>query len=103
MMRRLLLAAALATASLPLTACVGTAHLSADTVASVQARYDRLRPYAELILPSLSPARAARVRLALATIERALELAKVATTVAEQRRALTIANTALAAVPATTR
>lgn len=102
-MRRLLLAVALATASLPLTACVGTSHLSADTVASVQARYDRLRPYAELILPSLSPARADRVRLALATIERALELAKVATTIAEQRRALAIADRVIAIMPAATR
>lgn len=101
MMRRLLFAAALATASLPLTACVGPAHLSADTVATVQARYDRLRPYAELILPSLSPARATRVRLALATVERALELAKVATTMAEQRRALAVAGRAIAIMPAT--
>lgn len=100
MMRRLLLAVALAAASLPLTACVGPAHLSADTVDSVQARYDRLRPYAEVILPSLPPARAARVRLALATIERALELAEVATTIAEQHRALAVADRAIAIVPA---
>ena len=95
---RFCLASAIMLALAPLTGCVGTSQISAATIDRVQARYDRLRPFAELVLPSLPSARAARVRLALATIERALAAAKVATTIIEHRRAIAEAEAALAVV-----
>lgn len=97
-MRRILIAAALALAVVPLPGCVGLPQPTAAAIERVQARFDRLRPYAELVLPSLSPARAARVRLALELTERALAAARVATTLAEQQRALATAEKAIAVV-----
>ncbi len=98
-MRRVLIAAALLLASLALPGCVGIPQPTASAVDRLQSRYDQLRPYAELVLPHLPPARAARVCLALATIERALAAARVATSLIEQQRALAAADAALAAVP----
>lgn len=101
-MRGVKFAAALALGIVPLPGCVGLPAPTATAIERVQARFDRLRPYAELVLPNLSPARAARVRLALELTERALAAARVATTLAEQQRALAVAEKAIAAVPTPT-
>lgn len=99
-MRRAAITLLLAVTAVPQAACVGLPTPSADAVERIQSRFDRVRPYAELILPHLSPARADRVRLALALVERALAAARTATTLIEQQRALKAAETALSIVPA---
>ncbi|MGN7161309.1 hypothetical protein [Sphingomonas sp. SAFR-052] len=99
-MRRAAIALVVAVAAASQSACVGLPAPSADTIERIQSRFDRARPYAELALPHLSPARADRVRLALALVERALTAARTATTLIEQQRALKAAETALSIVPA---
>ncbi len=99
-MRRAAIALLLAITAVSQTACVGLPTPSADAVGRIQSRFDWVRPYGELILPHLSPARANRVRLALALVERALAAARIATTLVEQQRALKAAETALSIVPA---
>ncbi len=103
-MHRILHVTALAVAALSLAACTPSAGLdptpvvSASRVDRLQARYNAVRPYAEMLLPYLSEARAARLRLVLSGIERALVVAQTAATLAEQRGALAAAERAIAAV-----
>ncbi len=103
-MRRLLHVTALAVAALSLAACTPSAGIdpapavSAARVDRLQARLDVVRPYAEMLLPYLSEARAMRLRLVLSGIERSLSVARTAATLAEQRAALKSAEQAIVGV-----
>jgi len=66
-----------------------------------QAAYDRIAGSAELILPSVSPERAARIRLGMALTERGLLAARNAATAAEKLAALKQAEAATAAIETT--
>ncbi len=66
-----------------------------------QAAYDRIAVTAELILPFVSPERAARIRLAMALTERGLLAARNASTAAEKLAALNLAEAATATIPTT--
>lgn len=96
-----LLTAALCAASLACAGCATMPAASSATIDRVQARYDDTKAWAELILPYVSPERAARVRLAMALTDRALLAARNASTVAEQRFALGRAEAASAVITST--
>ncbi len=102
-MKRMLIAA-LAAASMTLASCATMPTAAQITpqitpqVERAQAAYDRIAHAAEIVLPFLSPERAARVRLAMALAERALLAARAATTAAEQVAALRQAEAAVAVV-----
>lgn len=98
-MKRMLIAA-LAAASMTLASCatMPTAAQITPQVERAQAAYDRISGAAEIVLPFLSPERAARVRLAMALAQRALLTARAATTAAEQVAALRQAEVAVGLV-----
>lgn len=70
-------------------------------VERAQAAYDRIASTVEIILPYLSPERAARVRLAMALAERGLLTARTAVTAAERVAALRQAEEAFATIEST--
>ncbi len=72
-----------------------------SAVDRAQAAYDRIAGSAELILPFVSPERAARIRLAMALTERGLLAARNAATAAEKLAALKQAETATATIETT--
>jgi len=94
-MRRfaIVLAAAVMTCS-----CTTIAPPSVSAIDRAQAAYDRTAGSAELILPFLSPERAARVRLAMSLADRGLLAARYAATAVEQSAALKQFETATAAI-----
>ncbi|QCB42992.1 hypothetical protein E5673_12830 [Sphingomonas sp. PAMC26645] len=86
-----LLTAALCAASMALASCSTLPPPSNATAAQIgtavdraQAAYDRVAASANLVLPFLSPERAARIRLAMSLAERGLTAARYAATAAEQ-------------------
>jgi outer membrane murein-binding lipoprotein Lpp len=101
-MKRMLIAA-FAAASMTLASCatMPTAAQVTPRVERAQAAYDRIAGAVEIILPYLSPERAARVRLAMALAERGLLAAKLAATAAEQLAALKQAEAATATIEST--
>ena len=101
-MNRMLIAA-LAAASMALASCatMPTAAQVAPQIDRAQAAYDRIGGAADLVLPYLSSARAARLRLAMSLAERALLAARLASTTAEQLAALKQAEAATAAIEST--
>lgn len=88
-MNRMLIAA-LAAASMVLASCatMPSAPQVAPQIQRAQAAYDRIASAVDLVLPYLSPERAARVRLAMALAERGLLAARLASTTAEKLAAL---------------
>lgn len=103
-----LLTAALCAASMMLASCATMQAPSAEQAAQIgtaidraQAAYDRITATAALVLPYLSPERAARVRLAMSLAERGLLAARYAATAAEQLAALKQAEAATAAIETT--
>lgn len=103
-----LLTAALCAASITLASCATMPTSSPETVAEIgsaidraQAAYDRIAVTSALVLPYLSPERAARVRLAMSLAERSLLAARYAATAAEQLVALKQAEAATAAIETT--
>ena len=103
-----LLTAALCAASMMLASCAtmptptpGQAAQIGTAIDRAQAAYDRIAATAELVLPFLSPERAARVRLAMALTERGLLTARNAASTAEQLAALKQAKAATAAIETT--
>ena len=66
-----------------------------------QAAYDRIAASARMILPFVSPERAARIRLAMALTERGLLAARYAATAAEQMAPLKQAEAATATIETT--
>jgi outer membrane murein-binding lipoprotein Lpp len=101
-MKRMLIAA-LAAASMTLASCatMPTTAQVAPQVERAQAAYDRIASTVEIILPYLSPERAARVRLAMALAKRGLLAARTAVTAAEQLAALKQAEAAVAMIEST--
>jgi outer membrane murein-binding lipoprotein Lpp len=101
-MKRMLVAA-LAAASMTLASCatMPTTAQVAPQVENAQAAYDRIAGSVKIILPYLSPERAARVRLALALAERGLLAARTAVTAAEQLAALKQTEAAVATIEST--
>jgi len=103
-MLRILHATAAAVAMLSLAACTApggidpAAPIAVAKVDQLQGRFDAVQPYAVMLLPYLSVERAARLRLVLAGIERALIAARLAATVADRRAALAVAEQAIARV-----
>ena len=102
------LTAALCAASMMLASCATMPTPSTETAAQTgtaidraQAAYGRIASAAELVLPFLSPERAARVRLAMSLAERGLIAARYAATLAEQLAALKQAEAATAAINTT--
>lgn len=101
-----LLTAALCAASIMLASCAtmpppqtpGQAAQIGTGIDRAQAAYDRIASTAELVLPFLSPERAARVRLAMSLAERGLLAARYAATAVEQSAALKQFETATAAI-----
>lgn len=103
-----LLTAALCAASMMLASCATMRTPSAAEAAQIgspidraQAAYDRIAATAEVVLPFLSPERAARIRLAMSLAERGLLAARYAATAAEQLAALKQAQAATATINAT--
>jgi hypothetical protein len=103
-----LLTAALCAASMLLASCATMPSMSTGTAAQIgasidraQAAYDRIAATAEVVLPFVSPERAARIRLAMALAERGLLAARYAATAAEQLAALKQAEAATAAIETT--
>ena len=103
-----ILTAALCAASMMVASCAtmptpstGQAAQIGTAIDRAQAAYDRIAATAEIVLPFLSPERAARVRLAMSLAERGLLSARYATTAAEQLAALKQAETATAAIDET--
>jgi hypothetical protein len=103
-----LLTAALCAASMMLASCTTMPTPSTETAAHIgsaidraQAAYDRIAATAEIVLPFLSPERAARVRLAMSLAERGLLAARYAATAAEQLAALKQAEAATSAIEVT--
>lgn len=99
-MKRMLLAA-LAAASMT-CACATIKPPPVAAIDRAQAAYDRIAASAEIILPFVSPERAARIRLAIALTERGLLAARHAATAAEKSAALKQAEAATAAIAAAT-
>jgi hypothetical protein len=101
-MKRMLIAA-LAVASMTFASCatMPTTAQVAPQVQRAQEAYDRIASAAEIILPYLSPERAARVRLAMALAERGLLAARTAVTAADLLAALKQAQAAVAAIEST--
>ncbi len=105
---RKILAAALCAASMMLASCAtmptpstGQAAQIGSAIDRTQAAYDRIAATADLVLPFLSPERAARVRLAMSLAERGLLAARYAATAAERVAALKQAEAATAAIKVT--
>lgn len=103
-----LLTAALCAASMTLASCAtmptpspGQAAQIGTAIDRAQAAYVRIAATAEVVLPFLSPERAARIRLAMSLAERGLLAARYAATAAEQLAALKQAEAATAAIDAT--
>jgi len=103
-----LLTAALCAASMMLASCATMPPPSTETAAQIgsaidrsQVAYDRIAATAEVLLPFLSPERAARVRLAMSLAERGLLAARYAATAAEQLAALKQAEAATTAIETT--
>lgn len=103
-----LLTAALCAASMMLASCATMPAPTPGQTAQIgtgidraQAAYDRIASTAELVLPFLSPERAARVRLAMSLAERGLLAARYAATAAERLAALKQAEAATAAIKVT--
>lgn len=99
-MKRMLLAA-LAAASMT-CACATMTPPPVAAIDRAQAAYERIAASAEIILPFVSPERAARIRLAMALTERGLLVARYAATAAEKEAALKQAEAATAAIAAAT-
>ena len=101
-MKRTLIAA-LAAASMTLASCatMPTAVQVTPKVERAQAAYDRIAGAVDLVLPYLSPERAARIRLAMALAERGLLTARVAATASERLAALKQAEAATATIEST--
>ena len=103
-----LLTAALCAASMMLASCATMPAPSAGQAAQIgtainraQAAYYRIAGAAEVVLPFLSPERAAHVRLAMSLAERGLLAARYAATAVEQLAALKQAEAATAAIEKT--
>ena len=103
-----LLTAALCAASMMLASCATMPTPSTEQAAQIgaavdraPAAYERIAATAALVLPYLSPERAARVRLAMSLAERGLLAARYAATAAEQLAALKQAEAATAAIKTT--
>ncbi len=103
-----ILTAALCAASMMLASCAtmptpstGQAAQIGSAIDRAQAAYDRIAASADVILPFLSPERAARVRLAMSLAERGLLAARYAATAVEQLAALRQAEAATAAIETT--
>jgi predicted lipoprotein len=103
-----LLTAALCAASMTLASCETMPTPSTEQAAQIgsaidraQAAYDRIAATAVLVLPFVSPERAARIRLAMALAERGLLAARYAATAAEQLAALKQAEAATATIETT--
>lgn len=103
-----MLTAALCAASMMLASCATMPSPSTETAVHIgsaidraEAAYDRIASTAVLVLPFLSPERAARVRLVMALAERGLLVARYAATAAEQVAALKQAEAATAAIETT--
>lgn len=103
-----ILTAALCAASMMLASCAtmptptpGQAAQIGSAIDRAQAAYDRIASASELVLPFLSPERAARVRLAMSLAERGLLAARYAATAAEQLAALKQAEAATATIEVT--
>lgn len=101
--------AALCAASMMLASCAtmppptpGQAAQIGTAIDRAQAAYDRIASTAELVLPFLSPERAARVHLAMSLAERGLLAARYAATAVEQSAALKQFETATAATETAT-
>lgn len=93
---------ALALASAVMTcSCTTITPPPLSAIDRAQAAYDRITGSAELILPSVSPERAARIRLGMALTERGLLAAWNAATAAEKLAALKQAEAATAAIETT--
>jgi hypothetical protein len=92
--------AALCAASMT-CACTTISPPPVAAIDRAQVAYERVAASAELILPFVSPERAARIRLAMALTESGLLLARNAATEAERMAALKQAEAATAAVVAT--
>ena len=104
-----ILIAALCAVSMMLSNCAtmpaptaGQAAQIGTAIDRAQAAYDRIAATAALVLPYLSPERAARVRLAMSLAERGLLAARYAATAAEQIAALKRAEAATAAIETAT-
>ena len=104
-----ILTAALCAASMMLANCVtmptptaGQAAQIGSAIDRAQSAYDRIAATAALVLPYLSPERAARVRLAMSLAERGLFAARYAATTADQFAALKQAEAATATIEAAT-
>ncbi len=98
-MKKALLAAVAAAAMT--CSCTTIAPPSVSAIDRAQAAYDRIAGSAELILPFVSPERAARIRLAMALTERGLLAARNAATAAEKLAALKQAEAATATIETT--
>ena len=103
-----ILTAALCAASMMLASCETIPTPTTEQAAQIgsaidraQAAYGRIASAAELVLPFLSPERAARVRLAMSLAERGLLAARYAATAAEQLAALKQAEAATATIETT--
>lgn len=103
-----LLTAALCAVSMTLASCATMPTPSVEHAAQIgpaidraQAAYDRIAAAADIIVPFLSPERAAHVRLAMSFAERGLLAARYAATTAEQLVALKEAEAATAAIKVT--
>jgi hypothetical protein len=99
-MKKALLAAV--AAAVMTCSCTTIAPPSVSAIDRAQAAYDRIAVSAELILPFVSPERAARIRLAMALTERGLLAARNAATAAEKLAALKQAEAATAAIEVAT-
>lgn len=98
MKKALLAAVAAATMT---CSCTTIAPPSVSAIDRAQVAYDRIAGSAELILPFVSPERAARIRLAMALTERGLLGARNAATAAEKLAALKQAEAATATIETT--
>ena len=96
-MNRMLIAA-LAAASMTLASCATMPSPAkvAPQVERAQAAYDRIADAVDVVLPYLSPERAARIRLAMALAERGLLAARLASTTAQKLAALKDVDSAIA-------
>ncbi len=95
-MKRMLLVA-LCAASMT-CACTTISPPPVAAIDRAQAAYDRIAASAEMILPFVSPERAARIRLGMALTERGLVAARNAASAAERLAALKQAEAATATI-----
>ena len=100
-MKKMMLAA-LCAASMT-CACTTISPPPVAAIDRAQAAYDRIATSVKLVLPFVSPERAARIRLAMALAERGLIVARNAATAAEQLAALKQSEATTATIATMTR